>query len=69
MQLTATDGEAIAHHGLRMHEVVLPAVTDSDTGLSSRVWRQRLESLGPNELPSLRGPGWGPGCWASCTTR
>ncbi|GLZ27915.1 putative cation-transporting ATPase F [Lentzea sp. NBRC 105346] len=58
MPLTTADREAVAHHGLPVHEVVLLAETDADTGLSTAVWKQRLAGLGPNELPPRRGPNW-----------
>ncbi|QQQ74205.1 HAD-IC family P-type ATPase [Saccharothrix sp. 6-C] len=56
MPSTTAEREA-APHGMPVHEVVLLAETDADTGLSGAVAGERLASLGPNRLPERRGPG------------
>ncbi|MBB5801166.1 cation-transporting ATPase F [Saccharothrix ecbatanensis] len=56
MPSTTAEREAMPH-GMPVHEVVLLAETDADTGLSGVVAGERLASLGPNRLPERRGPG------------
>ncbi|ROP35085.1 HAD-IC family P-type ATPase [Saccharothrix texasensis] len=56
MPSTTAEHEA-APHGLPVHEVVLIAETDAETGLSGTAAGERLASLGPNRLPERRGPG------------
>ncbi|MGW4213621.1 HAD-IC family P-type ATPase [Lentzea sp. NPDC004789] len=58
MPVTTADRDDVAHHGLPVPEVVVLAETDQDTGLSTAQWRQRLDDLGPNELPPRRGQPW-----------
>jgi hypothetical protein len=53
---TTAEREATPH-GMPVHEVVLLAETDADTGLSGAAAGARLVSLGPNRLPERRGPG------------
>ncbi|QQQ80201.1 HAD-IC family P-type ATPase [Saccharothrix sp. 6-C] len=52
---SATAEREVTPHGMPVHEVVLLAETDADTGLP--VAGERLASLGPNKLPERRGPG------------
>ncbi|KOX14557.1 carbonate dehydratase [Saccharothrix sp. NRRL B-16348] len=56
MPSTTAEREATPH-GMPVHEVVLLAETDAETGLSGVVAGERLASLGPNRLPERRGPG------------
>ncbi|GGU50500.1 HAD-IC family P-type ATPase [Lentzea flava] len=58
MPVTTVDRDDVGHHGLPVPDVVLLTETDSDTGLSTERWRQRLAELGPNELPPRRGQSW-----------
>ncbi|MGM1065271.1 HAD-IC family P-type ATPase [Saccharothrix sp. Mg75] len=55
---SATAEREAAPHGLPVHEVVLLAETDADTGLAGAVAERRFAALGPNTLPERRGPGW-----------
>ncbi|GGP75557.1 HAD-IC family P-type ATPase [Saccharothrix coeruleofusca] len=54
---SATAEREAAPHGMPVHEVVLLAETDADTGLSAAAAARRLAELGPNRLPEHRGPG------------
>ncbi|MBB5960449.1 cation-transporting ATPase F [Saccharothrix tamanrassetensis] len=54
---SATAERDVAPHGLPVHEVVLIAETDADTGLSGATAGERLATSGPNRLPERRGPG------------
>lgn len=56
MPSTTAEREATPH-GMPVHEVVLLAETDADTGLSGVGAAERLASLGPNKLPERHGPG------------
>ncbi|MFC3890788.1 HAD-IC family P-type ATPase [Lentzea rhizosphaerae] len=58
MPVPTADREDVAHHGLPVPEVVVLAETDQEAGLSTAQWRQRLDDLGPNELPPRRGQHW-----------
>ncbi|MGY4710785.1 cation-transporting P-type ATPase [Mycolicibacterium sp. CBM1] len=51
--MSATTG----HHRLAEHEVVLLLQTDPHHGLSDAEAAERLETFGPNRLPSAAGPG------------
>ncbi|HEX6345209.1 HAD-IC family P-type ATPase [Umezawaea sp.] len=61
MTVPLATGERVdtaVHHGMPVHEVVLLAETDADTGLPPEEARRRLAELGPNTLPPPRGRGW-----------
>jgi cation-transporting P-type ATPase F len=59
MPLTTLDHvDTAVHHGMPVHEVVLLAETDADTGLTLDESQRRLAELGPNTLPPPRGRGW-----------
>jgi cation-transporting ATPase F len=55
MNVSATVPATTAHHDLAEHEVVLLLQTDPQRGLSDAEAAERLETFGPNTLPSPPG--------------